>query len=211
MTDLDSKRVIELATGVEERLGRQIAFILELDKLKGVIRRSLLIDQSRPENTAEHSWHLAMLALVLGERADPEVDVLRALKAVLVHDIVEIDAGDVYIYDEQARLDKAESEVAAADRLFGLLPDDQAAELRSLWNEYEARDTPTGRFAYALDRLQPLLLNASSGGGPWIENNISQSQVRSVNGPIVEGSEQLWQLASAVIDEAVAAGALRPD
>jgi len=211
VTDLDSKRVIELATGVEERLGRQIAFILELDKLKGVIRRSLLIDQSRPENTAEHSWHLAMLALVLGERADPEVDVLRALKAVLVHDIVEIDAGDVYIYDEQARLDKAESEVAAADRLFGLLPDDQAAELRSLWNEYEARDTPTGRFAYALDRLQPLLLNASSGGGPWIENNISQSQVRSVNGPIVEGSEQLWQLASAVIDEAVAAGALRPD
>lgn len=211
MTDLDSKRVIELATGVDERLGRQIAFILELDKLKAIIRRSLLIDQSRPENTAEHSWHLAMLALVLGERADPEVDVLRALKAVLVHDIVEIDAGDVYIYDEQARLDKAESEIAAADRIFGLLPDDQAAELRSLWNEYEARDTPTGRFAYALDRLQPLLLNASSGGGPWIENNISQSQVRSVNGPIVEGSEQLWQLASAVIDEAVASGALRPN
>ncbi len=210
MAELSEARIIELADDVDKRLGQQIEFVLELDRLKGIIRRSLLIDRSRYENTAEHSWHLAMLALVFADRAGPEVDLPRALKAVLVHDIVEIDAGDVYIYDTAGRESKAAQEAEAADRLFGLLPHDVAAELRELWDEYEARNTPTGQFAYALDRLQPLLLNAASGGRAWIENGISQSQVRSMNRPIEEGSAELWELASAIIDEAVAAGALKP-
>lgn len=201
----------QLAHGVDERLGQQITFLLELDRLKTIIRRSLIIEGSRYENTAEHSWHLAMLAMVLADRAGPDVDVLRAIKLVLVHDIVEIDAGDVYIYDEEARVDKEANEQSAADRLFGLLPADQAAELRALWDEYEARDTPTGRFAYAIDRLQPLLLNAASGGRAWVENGINESQVRRVNGPIQEGSEELWQLAQAIIDEGVASGVLIAD
>ncbi len=208
---LSQQRVIELAGALDERLGRQIAFITELDKLKGVLRRSLLIDTSRYENTAEHSWHLAMLALCLAEYAGDDVDLHRALKLVLVHDIVEIDAGDTYIYDVEASRGKEALEQAAADRLFGLLPEDQAAEFRSLWDEYETRDTPTGRFAYALDRLQPLLLNAASGGRSWREHGIAAHQVRAMNGPIVEGSEKLWSLAAAVIDEAVQAGALIPD
>lgn len=205
---LNSELIGQLARGVDERLGQQITFLLELDRLKTIIRRSPLVDRSRFENTAEHSWHLAMLAIVLADRAGPDVDVLRAIKLVLVHDIVEIDAGDVYIYDEEARADKEANEQAAADRLFGLLPADQCQELRALWDEYEQRDTPTGRFAYALDRLQPLLLNAASGGGSWVENSIVESQVREVNGPIAEGSEELWQFAAAIIDEAVQCGAI---
>ncbi len=211
VSTLNPELIGQLATGVDERLGQQITFLLELDRLKSIIRRSPLVDRSRLENTAEHSWHLAMLAIVLADRAGPDVDVLRAIKLVLVHDIVEIDAGDVYIYDDAARVGKQANEQAAADRLFGLLPDDQAAELRALWDEYEARDTPTGQFAYALDRLQPLLLNAASGGGSWVENSIVESQVRRVNGPIQNGSDELWQLATAIIDEGVASGALVAD
>lgn len=198
----------ELAAGIDARLGRQIDFILELDQLKTVIRRSRLTDGSRYENTAEHSWHLAMLALVLADRAGPDVDVLRAVKAVLVHDIVEIDAGDTYIYDDDGRSDKEEREERAADRLFGLLPSDQRDEFRDLWTEYEERRTPTGRFAYALDRLQPLLLNASSGGMSWTENGVTREQVEAVNRPISEGSAVLWELAEAIIDAAHREGLL---
>ncbi len=208
---LDVAVIGRLAAKIDERLGQQISFILELDRLKGIIRRSRLIDSSRFENTAEHSWHLAMMAIVLGERAAPEVDVARALKLVLVHDIVEIDAGDVYIYDDAARLSKQANEEAAADRLFGLLPDDQAAEMRELWDEYEDRATPTGQFAYAIDRLQPLLLNAGSGGLSWTENGIREAQVQKVNGPIVAGAVELWDLAQAIIAEATAAGLLLPE
>lgn len=211
LSTLNAELIGQLAHGVDERLGQQITFLLELDRLKTIIRRSPLIDRSRLENTAEHSWHLAMLALVLAERAGPDVDVLRAIKLVLVHDIVEIDAGDVYIYDDAARVDKAANEQTAADRLFGLLPDDQGVELRELWDEYEARETATGQFAYAIDRLQPLLLSGASGGGNWLKNSITESQVRRVNGPIANGSDELWELASKIIDEGVASGALVAD
>ncbi len=203
--------VVAIAAGNHERLGRQIAFILEIDRLKTIIRRSLITDASRLENTAEHSWHLAMLALTLGEWASPEVDVDLAIKLLLVHDIVEVDAGDTYIYDDEGRLDKEQREQAAADRIFGLLPADQAESMRALWDEYERRDTPTGRFAYAIDRLQPLLLNASTGGAQWLANDIAEHQVRRINGPIADGSEELWRLADSVIADAVAAGVIRTD
>lgn len=205
---LDANHIIHAASELDRRLGHQIEFILELDRLKTVMRRSVLVDGSRYENTAEHSWHLAMMVLVLAEWAGPEVDVIEATKAVLVHDIVEIDAGDTYIYDTAANGDKSAVEKAAADRLFGLLPADQGAELRRLWDLYERRDTPTGRFAYAVDRLQPLLLNVASGGVSWTRHGIRADQVRSVNGPIGHASSVLWDLARQIIDEAEKEGAL---
>ncbi len=205
---LDATFIIAAAADLDERLGRQIEFILELDRLKSVIRRSILVDGSRYENTAEHSWHLAMMALLLAEWAGPDVDVIEATKAVLIHDVVEIDTGDTYIYDAAGREEKAALEEAAADRLFGLLPPDQQAEIRRLWDLYEHRDTPTGRFAYAVDRLQPLLLNVGSGGVSWTRHGIRADQVRTINRPIGDASEKLWDLAQRMIDEAETAGAL---
>ncbi|HEX8673323.1 MAG TPA: HD domain-containing protein, partial [Longimicrobium sp.] len=151
----------------EDRLSRQLAFIVEVDRLKGVLRQTSLIDRSRRENSAEHSWHLAMAALALAEHAPADTDLLRAIRMVLVHDIVEIDAGDTFCYDDGAHLDKEARETLAAERIFGLLPPDQADEMRALWDEFEAGETPDARFAVALDRLQPLLVNFNSDGGTW--------------------------------------------
>jgi putative hydrolase of HD superfamily len=150
-----------------ERLTQQIEFILEIDKLKQIIRRSYIISGERRENTAEHSWHLAILALILAEHANEPVDLLRVLKMVLVHDIVEIDAGDTFLFDTVGTLDKAEREQLAADRLFGLLPADQSSELRQLWQEFEPREPPESHFATALYRLIPLMLNYQCGGRTW--------------------------------------------
>ena len=208
---MDHRDVVALAEDVDSTLAARIDFLLEIDKLKGVLRRSLLVDGSRFENTAEHSWHLAMAALVLAPYAGPEVDLVRAVEILLIHDIVEVDAGDTYIYDEAGRTDKQAREEAAAERLFGLLPDDQAARIAELWAEYEARTSPTARFAYAIDRLQPLLLNAGSGGRSWLKHGIRHSQAATVNGPIVEGSDDLWQLARSILDHAADEGLLEDD
>ena len=193
------------------RLAQQIDFILEIDKLKQVIRRSYLVDASRRENTAEHSWHLAMMALLLCEHANEAVDPGRVMKMVLVHDIVEIDAGDTYLHDPVGALDKAEREQAAAERLFGLLPADQGRELRQLWQEFEARQTAEARFANALDRLMPLLHNLRSGGRTWWEHNITRSQVIDRVQHIGQGSETLWAYAQTIIAQAVELGYLRPE
>ena len=192
------------------RLQQQIQFILEIDKLKEIIRRSYLISNTRRENTAEHSWHLAMLAIILAEHSNEPIDLLRVLKMVIIHDIVEIDAGDTFLFDTVGLQDKAQREQKAADRLFGLLPPDQTAELRQLWDEFEARDTPNSRFANALDRLVPLLLNYHSGGGTWQENNIKSTQVEWVHGRIAEGAQTLAQFSQQIIETAVAEGILLP-
>lgn len=205
------ERVVSLASSIDADFGKRINFLLEIDKLKSIIRRSLLVDGSRLENTAEHSWHLAMLVLTLAPHAGAEVDPLHAMKLLLVHDIVEIDAGDTFAYDVAGHEDKQEREMAAADRIFGLLPDEQAVEIRALWDEYEARSTPTAMFAYACDRLQPMLLNASSGGVSWKEHGIQQSQVKAFNAPVADAAEEFWQLALAVVDDAVQSGQLGPD
>ena len=197
-----------LASSISPDLGQRIDFLLELDKLKSVIRRTYLIDGSRLENTAEHSWHLAMLVMILAPHAGPDVDPLHAMKLLLIHDNVEIDAGDTFAYDTAGHEDKAERENQAADRLFGLLPADQAHEVRALWDEYEARQTPTAVFAYACDRLQPMLLNGASGGLGWTTHGINQSQVKDFNAPIGDAASDFWKLALAVVDEAVEAGAL---
>src|SRR6056297_294642 len=156
-----------------QRLEQQVAFILEIDRLKTIYRRTYLTDTSRFENSAEHSWHIAVMAMLLAEHANTlEVDQLRVIKMLLIHDLVEIDAGDTFAYDTAAHADKAAREQAAADRLFGLLPADQAAEFRALWDEFESRQTPEAKFAGALDRLQPLLHNLYTHGRSWREHGV---------------------------------------
>lgn len=190
------------------RLAEQIDFILEVDQLKCVMRRSPLLDSSRRENDAEHSWHLALMAVILAEYAPPEVDIARVVRMVLIHDLVEIDAGDTFLYDAEAERDQAEREQAAADRLFALLPADQQAEYRALWDEFEARETADARFAKAMDRLQPLLLNFHTGGGTWRTPGVTRSDVRRRKSVIADGSPQLWEYAEQLIDEGVRRGYL---
>lgn len=194
----------------EERFRKQIAFILELDKLKNVYRQSLVLHEDRQENDAEHSFHLAMMVALLAEYANEPVDILRTMKMVLVHDVVEIDAGDTYYFDEKGNLDKAEREQKAADRLFALLPEEQAAEYRSLWEEFEAKETPEAKYAGALDRIQPMLLNYTKGGISWMRHGISEEQVRTRNFPtIFAGSEQIGKLAEEITAAAKAQGMLK--
>ncbi len=190
------------------RLDQQIRFIVEIDKLKNVYRRTYLINERRNENTAEHSWHLAMMAFVLAEYANEPIDVSRVLKMALIHDIVEIDAGDTFVYDVQAELDKAERERAAADRLFALLPPDQAVEFRQLWNEFESRKSADARFAAALDRMLPQLHNYYTQGGSWKEHAITVDRVVAKNATMNEGAAVLWTWTQKLLADAVMKGFL---
>lgn len=183
-------------------LERQLAFLREIDELKSVIRMSPLINQSRRENSAEHSWHLAMYALVLAEHATKPVNVLRVVKMLLLHDIVEIDAGDTPLHAQASHAEQAEKEQRAADRLFSMLPDAQAAEFRTLWDEFEAGQTDDARFAKALDRFQPLLHNVATGGGTWIAPGLTETQVHERYGPaIARGAPALWDAATELVRE----------
>lgn len=193
-----------------DRLGANLAFVLELDRLKSVVRRTTLVDRSRYENTAEHSWHLAMLAMALHEHADEDVDIDHVIRLVLCHDIVEIDADDTFIYDREGNGDKDEREQAAAERIFGMVPDGDGERFHRYWREYEERSTPEGRFAYALDRLQPMLLNHGSGGGSWREHGIRADQVLAINRPIAGGSVDLWEYAQDLVADGIAQGWLQP-
>lgn len=198
------------ALAADERLARQLRFLVELDRLKQVLRRNLLADGSRRENDAEHSWHLAVAALVLREHAPPGVDLARVVAMLLLHDVVEIDAGDAFVYDAEANAGRLERERRAAERIFGLLPPDQAAEFKALWEEFEARQTPDARFAAALDRLLPLLLNHANGGGSWREHGVRRSQVWEVTRPVWELGPRLAGVVEAVVRDAVARGCLDP-
>lgn len=188
------------------RLEHQIAFITEIDKLKAVLRQTALMDGSRHENSAEHSWHLAIMALTLAEYAEPDTDITRVVKMVLIHDIVEIDAGDTFAYDTAGYIDKAEREQKAAARIFGLLPDDQQAEITSLWQEFEAISTPEARFANALDRLEPLIGNFIGGGGSWKKPGVTLAKVQQRMKPIGEVSTALGDYVQQILAEAVAKG-----
>lgn len=193
-----------------DRLARQFAFIIEVDKLKEIFRQSLLTQSRRRENDAEHSWHICLMAILLAEYSNVPIDVLRVLKMLLIHDIVEIDAGDTYAYDTAQAATQHERETRAADRLFGQLPSDQAADFRALWDEFEARATPESRFAAALDRMQPLLLNCLSEGRKWREHGITRDRVVARCAHIAEGSAAIWEHALQCLDHAVANGWL-PD
>lgn len=189
-----------------DRLARQLQFVLEIDRLKSVYRRTYLVDGSRSENSAEHSWHLALLAMVLSEHANESLDVFKVIKMVLIHDIVEIDAGDTYIYGDQAG--KEERERTAAERIFGLLPPDQEHEFRALWEEFESAQTPEARFASALDRFMPQLHNYHTQGRSWQEHGISAERVLERNVEISDGSVVLWEWTQVLIERAVEEGFL---
>ena len=189
-----------------ERLARQIAFLVECDRLKDIVRQTLNAHSGRPENDAEHSWALCLFVMTLAEHSNTPIDVLRVMKMLLIHDIVEIDAGDTFAYDTARLVDQHEREAAAASRLFGLLPDDQAAEFRTLWDEFEDRQTADARFAHAIDRCQAMLLNCLSKGVTWSRHNVRLDQIRARNAPIGEGSAALWTHMSHLLDEAVQAG-----
>lgn len=172
---------------------QQLNFLREIDRLKSVIRQSPLLDQSRKENSAEHSWHLAMYALLLHDHAHSPVNLMRVIKMLLIHDIVEVDVGDTPIHSGASPQDQALQEQQAAKRLFGLLPVTQGAELHDLWCEFEAASTDDAKFAKALDRVQPLLINVATNGGTWAENNVNLEMVLQRYGPIIErGSPALW-------------------
>jgi len=193
------------------RLDEQIRFITEIDRLKGVLRQTMLAGPGRRENSAEHSWHLAVMAQALAEHAPPGTDIGRVTAMVLVHDLVEIDAGDLFVYADaaqQARQEEAER--AAADRIFALLPEDQAGRLRGLWDEFEERRTPEARFARALDRLQPMLENLKAGGGTWREHGITADQVLAKVVLIEDGSPALGRYARDLVQRAVRDGLLAP-
>lgn len=192
-----------------DQLLKQINFIKEIDKIKYIQRKTKLFHSDRPENDAEHSWHLAMMTIVLAEHSDVPVDVLKVLKMVLIHDIVEIDAGDTFIYDTQKSHSNTENELIAAKRIFGLLPDEQAEELIEIWQEFEAGETPDARFAKAMDRIEPLLQNTSNNGGTWREFDVDYSKVFEKKKVIAQGSATLWKFAENLLNESVEKGILK--
>ncbi len=184
-----------------DRLKRQMQFLMEIDKLKKIVRHTRLLDDSRYENDAEHGWHLAMMALILSEHANESVNVLKVVKMVLIHDIVEIDAGDTMVYDTAGREAVVAKEAAAAKRLFGMLPDDQRDELVALFEEFEAKETVEAKFARALDRLEPCIQNCFTNGHSWQKYGIPRDRVEAANAHIGDGSERLWQYIQGLFDE----------
>jgi len=194
---------------IMDRLKKQISFIVEIDKLKSIYRQNYLADGSRKENDAEHSWHMAVMAFLLAEYADEQVDLLKVIKMLLVHDLVEIDAGDTYCYDEKAGLDKREREEKCAERIFKMLPEDQCREMYELWEEFEQMETPEAKYAAALDRLQPVLLNYYSEGKSWKEHGIRIDQVLGRNGRIKDSSSRLWEFVENLINDAAEKGYLK--
>lgn len=193
------------------RLEQQIEFILEIDKVKNIFRQTLLADGKRKENDAEHSWHIAVMAVLLQEYAEEEVDVLKVIIMVLIHDLVEIDAGDTYAYDTDATKTKREREVKAAERIFGLLPEDQGTYFRALWDEFEEYKTADAKYAHLLDNFQPLLLNDASGGVSWKEHEVKKSQIYKRNEKMEETSKDVWTHIERMVAKNIALGNVKDE
>lgn len=179
----------------KERLRQQFAFFKEIDKEKEIFRQTYLADASRKENDAEHAWHMAIMTVLLSEYANKEIDVLKTVTMLLIHDIVEIDAGDTYAYDPEGKKTQEERERKAADRIFHLLPDDQADKMYEFWEEFEAQQTPEAKFARTMDNIQPMMLNDASNGLSWDEHQVKLSQILKRNERTADGSEQIWEYA----------------
>lgn len=192
-----------------DKLLQQINFIKEIDKIKYIERKTKLFNSDRNENDAEHSWHLALMTIVLAEHSDVPIDLLKVLKMVLIHDIVEIDAGDTFIYDTEKNHTNTDEERTAANRIFGMLPKEQADELISIWEEFENGETHEAKFARSMDRFEPLLQNASNNGGTWAEFGVSYDKVYEKKKDIKEGSSSLWSYAENLINESVEKGILK--
>lgn len=203
------KSLQTFSTMQTDDLLKQISFIKEIDKVKYIQRKTKLFNSDRPENDAEHSWHLAMMTIVLAAHSDKPIDVLKVLKMVLIHDIVEIDAGDTFIYDSEKNHTNTDEELIAAQRIFGLLPAEQAEEFIVLWEEFEAGLTNEAKFAKSMDRLEPLLQNTSNNGGTWAEFNVPYRKVYDKKKAIKEGSSVLWNYADNLLNESVAKGILK--
>ena len=191
---------------MNERLEKQKKFILEIDMEKNIFRQTHLTGYKRQENDAEHSWHMALMACLLSEYANEEVDLLHVLQMILVHDLVEIDAGDTYAYDDAGNATKREREEKAADRIFSILPEDQAKKMRDLWEEFEAEKTPESLVAHVMDNFQPLALNDANDGGDWKRRNVKKSQILKRNARTKEGSEEIWKCMEEIIDRNVKKG-----
>lgn len=191
-----------------DNLNKQLIFIREIDKLKYIQRRTKLFNSNRHENDAEHSWHLAMMALVLAEHANAAVNMLKVVKMVLIHDIVEIDSGDIFFYDTTKNHTNTDEELVAAKRIFGLLPDEQAQELITLWEEFEAGETAEAQFAKSMDRLAPMMQNHSNEGGTWKEFNVDYHTVYNKKNQIQKGSITIWRYAEDLLNESVEKGFL---
>jgi putative hydrolase of HD superfamily len=194
----------------QERFRKQLDFILEIDKEKNILRQTHLTGHGRREDDADHSWHLAVMTWILREYSNQEIDIVRTILMVLIHDIVEIDAGDTYAYDAEAKKTEAARETRAAERIFGLLPEDQGRMLREIWEEFDAYETPEARFAHVMDNFQPMLLNDSNGGGDWKEHGVSQAQVRKRNAKTGTGSEEIWSYMQEILAENIRKGSLKP-
>lgn len=192
-----------------ERLKKQMDFILEIDKEKNIRRQTLIADASRQETDAEHAWHLAVMCALLSEYSNEKIDVAHTMLMVLMHDLVEIDAGDTYAYDEEGNKSKAERELKAADRIYNLLPLDQAKMARELWDEFEAMDTPEARFANTLDKIQPVFLNDAAGGISWTRHGVYIDQILKRDARVHEGSEELWKYTKKILDKNVENGNIK--
>ncbi len=193
------------------RLEQQITFLIEIDKVKNVFRQTFLADGKRKENDAEHSWHIALMAILLKEYVKEKVDVLKVVTMVLIHDLVEIDAGDTYAYDGEGMKSKREREVKAAERIFGLLPKDQGDYFRALWEEFEAYETGDAKYAHLLDNFQPLLLNDASGGISWREHEVKKSQIYKRNEKIEETSRIIWEKMQELVEKNIACGNVKEE
>ncbi|MCF6464653.1 HD domain-containing protein [Clostridium sp. Cult2] len=189
-----------------ERLLRDIEFIVELDKMKSILRQTSLIDNSKRENDAEHSWHISVMAMILSEYANEDIDICKVIKMLLVHDLVEIYAGDTFCYDKAGNMDKKERELKAADKIFGILDRDKGEELRNLWDEFEEMKTKEAIFAASMDRLQPFFNNYFSGGGTWKKFNVSKKDIYKRIAPLKETSEELWKFTEKMIEDAFEKG-----
>ena len=194
-----------------ERMSRQLEFLMEIDKVKTIFRQTWLADGNRKENDAEHSWHLAVAAFLLKEYAAQEADVLKVILMVLIHDLVEIDAGDTYAYDAKGAETKRAREEAAAERIFGILPEDQGLYFRELWEEFERYESADAKYAHLLDNFQPLLLNHESGGLSWREHGVKKSQIYKRNEKIEETSPQVWEKMKEIIDQHIQLGDVKDE
>ncbi len=193
------------------RLEKQLQFIVEIDKVKNIFRQTYLSDGERKENDAEHSWHIALMAILLQEYANEKVDVMRVIPMLLIHDLVEIDAGDTYAYDAVAKETQHEREEAAADRIFGLLPEEQGHYFYELWKEFESYESADAKYAHMLDNLQPLLLNDASEGKSWVEHGVHKSQIYKRNEKMPEISEPIWNEMKKIIEKHVLNGNVKGD
>lgn len=196
---------------MHERLKKQLEFILEIDKEKNILRQTHLSGHGRRENDAEHSWHMAIMAVLLKEYANEEVDLLKVITMLLIHDLVEIDAGDTYAYDEKGNESRPDREKRAADRIYGMLPEDQGLKLRELWEEFEAYESPEAKYAHMLDNFQPLILNDSNDGGDWRSHGVRKSQIYKRNAKTAQGSETVWTYMQELIQNNIDKGNIKDE